>query len=220
MWAQLLSPVPESCIPSLHRFVDLLLGHGCFERVPHAESLPEAASWLPLVSLQHSHAGPWHSCSLTEKHPFIPSVLLLHQLALTLLCFEQPSLGSEGEIGCWVCTFSLLADVTIARHGFWTRQGSSQRPRDFNLYTVSSPQYLPIGWVKKLNPFLNLSFPVCQWAFHVYTGRLYYSRSELSIFLELFSSLTCRMSWCNPDSKLLCFWTNVSLSVSVALSSL
>lgn len=88
--------------------------------------------------------------------------------SLFLFCSEQPSLGSDAEGRCWVCTVSILADFPAALHGFCTVQASNQRltliPR------LNSYQCLPIVWVKKLNPFLNLYFPVCQWGFHVYIG--------------------------------------------------
>lgn len=49
-----------------------------------------------------------------------------------------------------------LADFPAALHGFCTMQASDQRltliPR------LNSYQCLPIGWVKKLNPFLNFIF--------------------------------------------------------------
>lgn len=128
-------------------------------------------------------------------------------------CSEQPSLGSDAEGRRWVCTFSILADFPGALHGFCTMPASNQRltliPR------LNNYQCLPTRWVKKLNPFLNLYFPVCQWGFHVYTEHLYYScSSELPVF-ALGSSLTCTMFWCNQDSKLLCFLDKYFVWLSV-----
>lgn len=75
-----------------------------------------------------------------------------------------------------------LTDFPCALHGFCTMQASSQRL--ILIPKLNNYQYLPIGWVKKLNPFLNLCFPVCQWGFRVYIGHLYYSCSSELLVLH------------------------------------
>lgn len=68
---------------------------------------------------------------------------------------------------------------------------------------------------EKVKSIFKFYFPAFKWGFHVYIGHLYYScSSELPVF-ALGSSLTCRMFWCNQDSKLLCFLDKYFVWLSV-----